>query len=268
LPSAESPRTGPRDPESYPLERRTFWPWRLIAAIVLPWLSWVAKVDWIHLERLPRRGPFVLAANHYSELDVLYMVELIWRIGRLPRFLAKASIWKIPVVGRIMTDSQQIKVEREGSGAGSIRAAEQIIADGSAVVVYPEGTLTREPDLWPMRGKTGAARIALEAGVPVIPVAHWGIQGIMPRYGKIKLFGRRRPVSVLVGEPVDLDQWRGKPLDQKTLTEATEAIMAAITVLLEELRGEQAPAERYDPVKHGQSEHGNLQKAAKRAKRP
>ena len=254
-----------RDPESYPLERRSFWPWRLIASIVLPWLSWIAKTDWIHLERLPRRGPFVLAANHYTNLDVLFMVKVIWRIGRLPRFLAKASIWKVPVVGKIMTDSQQIKVERESTGAGSIRAAEQIIADGSAVVVYPEGTLTRQPDLWPMRGKTGAARIALEAGVPVFPVAHWGIQEIMPRYGKIRLFRKRRPVSILVGEPVDLDQWRGKTLDQKTLTEATEAIMSAITSLLEELRGEPAPTERWDPAKHGQSEHGKPVKAAKRA---
>lgn len=254
------------DPSDYPIERRGFWPWRLIASIVLPWLDWVSRIDWRHLERLPRRGPFVLAANHYTELDVLYMVKLLWRAGRLPRFLAKASIWKIPVVGKIMTDSQQIKVERDGGGAGSIRAAEQIIADGSAVVVYPEGSLTREPDLWPMRGKTGAARIALEARVPVIPVAHWGVQAVMPRYGKIKLFGRGRPVTILVGEPVDLSPWHDAPLDQKTLTEATEAIMVAITQLLEELRGESAPAERYDPAKHGQSEHGNLRKADQRAK--
>ncbi len=256
-----------RDPDSYPAERRTFWPWRLIAAIILPWLTWVSKITWSHLDRLPRRGPFVMAANHYTELDVLYLVDLIWRIGRLPRFLAKASIWTVPLVGRIMTDSQQIKVERDSSGAGSIRTAEQIIANGSAVVVYPEGTLTREPDLWPMRGKTGAARIALEAGVPVIPVAHWGIQAVMPRYGRLKPFGRRRPVSILVGEPVDLSAWHGKPLTQTVLTEATEAIMTAITALLEELRGEPAPTQRYDPAKHGQSEHGNLKKAAKRAKR-
>ncbi len=248
-----------RDPDSYPVERQTFWPWKLIGRIILPWTHWVAKLEWIHLERLPRRGPFVMAANHYTELDVLYMIDLIWRIKRLPRFLAKSSIWKVPVVGKVMTDSGQIPVERGGGGAaGSIRGAEKVVADGSAVVVYPEGTLTREPGLWPMRGKTGAARIALEADVPVIPVAHWGIQEIMPRYGRIRLFRRRKPVSIVVGEPVDLDQWRGKPIDQAALNAATEAIMIAITSLLEELRGEAAPAERYDPVKHGQSEHGHL----------
>ena len=244
-------------PRVYPREVQTFWPWRLIGGIILPWLHLVARIEWIHRDRLPQTGPFVMAANHFTNLDVLTMIYTIWGMGRLPRFLAKESIWKVPVVGKVMTDSGQIPVNRRGgSNAGTIAAAEKIIADGSAVVVYPEGTLTREPDLWPMRGKAGAARIALESGVPVYPVAHWGEQEIMPRYGALRLFRPRRDVRILIGEPVDLSQWRGRPITGTLLAEATEAIMAAITVLLEELRGEKAPAVRYDPAAHGQSEHG------------
>jgi len=246
----------PPAPEGgWPKERRTFWPWRLGMAIVYPVLAFLSKVEYRGLDRIPKSGPVILAPNHLSEIDPLFIVKLMLDAGRLSRFLAKRSIWKVPVVGAAMTASGQIPVERSAGGAASIKAAEQMIASGSAVAVYPEGTLTREPDLWPMRGKTGAARLALESGVPVLPVAHWGVQQVMPRYGKINLKGRKH-VVIAVGEPVDLSRWVGQPLTSTTLAEATEAIMQAITELLAELRGETPPAERWDPAKHGQSETG------------
>jgi len=112
--------------------------------------------------------------------------------------------------------------------------------------VFPEGTLTRDPDLWPMVGKTGAARLALSSGVPVIPVAQWGPQLILPQYSKRLHPFPRKKVSIHAGPPVDLSDLRGRPQDSAVLTEATERIMAAITALLEEIRGEKAPAVRYD----------------------
>jgi 1-acyl-sn-glycerol-3-phosphate acyltransferase len=124
-------------------------------------------------------------------------------------------------------------------------------------VIYPEGSLTRDPDSWPMRGKSGAVRTALDAGIPLVPAASWGAQKILPRYGKISLFPRK-DVTVVFGEPVDLSEFTGKPLDQATLTAATEKLMSAITALLEQLRGEKAPLERWDPSKHGQSETGKF----------
>jgi 1-acyl-sn-glycerol-3-phosphate acyltransferase len=121
--------------------------------------------------------------------------------------------------------------------------------------VFPEGTLTREPDLWPMVGKTGIARLALTTRVPVIPAAQWGPQDLLGRYKKLlKPFPPKR-VTIVAGPPVDLDDLYDRPMDSVTLREATERVMTAITALLEEIRGEAAPATRYDPRRpHGASD--------------
>ena len=126
------------------------------------------------------------------------------------------------------------------------------------VIVYPEGSLTRDPDLWPMRGKTGAVRIALERGIPLVPAAHWGTQAILPRYGKKLSLFPRKTVDVIIGEPLDLSAYADKPLDSANLSAATTELMDAIAALLGELRGETPPAERWDPAKHGQKETGRL----------
>ena len=127
----------------------------------------------------------------------------------------------------------------------------------SAVVVYPEGTLTRDPDEWPMRGKTGAVRLALQYGIPLIPMAHWGVQKILPRYGGRLRFFPRSDVEMLVGPPVDLTPWAGRT-DAAALSQATRALMDAIAALLGELRGETPPADRWNPAAHGQSEFGKI----------
>ncbi|UOE46088.1 1-acyl-sn-glycerol-3-phosphate acyltransferase [Agromyces larvae] len=226
--------------------------------MVLP--IWNLGVKYRFHGRLPLQGAFVLSPNHYSEIDPLVMGVASWKLGRLPRFLAKASLFTVPVVGWLLRTSGQIPVERHGSkGHQAIRAAEELVEKGRMVIVYPEGSLTRDPDLWPMRGKTGAVRIALEQDIPLIPAAHWGTQAIMPRYGKkISLFPRKT-VDVIIGEPLDLSAYRGRPLDQATLTAATAELMDAITALLAEIRDEPAPAERWDPLQHGQKETGRLE---------
>src|SRR5690606_38302936 len=127
------------------------------------------------------------------------------------------SLFKKGPLGAILRGTGQIPVARAGTAASAaerqapLAAAANLVDDGLAVIIYPEGTLTREPDLWPMRGKTGAVRTALEHDIPVIPMAHWGVQEIMPRYSsKLRLFPRKT-VHALVGDPVDLDRFRGKP---------------------------------------------------------
>jgi 1-acyl-sn-glycerol-3-phosphate acyltransferase len=152
-----------------------------------------------------------------------------------------------------------VAVERAARGQNNtIAQGERIISEGLALVVYPEGTLTRDPDLWPMRGKSGAVRIALETGVPLIPAAHWGAQKILPRWSKRFSLFPRKTVDIVIGEPLDMSRWAGKPLDAAALSEATLHVMQAITSLLEGLRGETAPVERWDPAAHGQSEFGRL----------
>lgn len=234
--------------------------WHAIAALLLPLLTIMSRYPVIDGEKLPKTGAFILAPNHYSEIDPVIMGRFMWKLGRVPRFLAKASVFKVPVLGAVLRWSGQIPVEREGRGRSDapLKAAQQLVERELAVIIYPEGSLTRDPDLWPMRGKSGAVRMALTAGVPIIPAAHWGTQQIMARYSKKISFFPRKTIYCKIGDPVDLSDLVGRPLDQATLNEGTERVMAAIAALLGDLREETPPAERWDPLKHGQSETGRL----------
>jgi 1-acyl-sn-glycerol-3-phosphate acyltransferase len=229
--------------------------WRFLAGILVPLLNSVGRYRIHHLEHIPATGAFVLTPNHVTNVDPLISAYVMWKAGRMPRFLAKASLFRVPVFGGLLRITGQVPVERASGGSDSLLAAGRLIAQDRGVIVYPEGTLTRDPDEWPMRGKTGAARLALLHDIPVIPMGHWGAQRILPRYSsKISLFPRKR-VEILIGEPVDLAPWKGRS-DPAALTEATRAVMQAITALVEELRAETAPPERWDPAEHGQPEFG------------
>lgn len=236
-----------------------FWP---LAALVVPLVSLLAKIRVSGAERLPRQGAFVLAPNHYSEFDPLIVAVAVWRAGRAPRFMAKESLFRIPVLGWVLRRTGMIPVARTSSASSAkqtMKQSAELVEHGRGVIVYPEGTLTRDPELWPMRGKSGAVRLALADGIPLIPMAQWGTQAIMGRYQKgLSLWPLRKPVRVLIGDPVDVSDLRGRAGDQAALNEATTRLMNAITALLEELRGETAPAERWNPANHGQRETGRL----------
>lgn len=235
-----------------------FW---LLAAIILPIARLMMKITIIDGHKLPKNGPFILAPNHYSEIDPIVIGIATWKIGRVPRFMAKSSLFRIPVVGRLLRASGQIPVEREGSsrGNGPIDAAGTLVTTGGGVIVYPEGTLTRDPDLWPMRGKTGAARMALTHNLPVIPIAHWGTQRVMARYAKKVSFFPPKKITIKVGDAVDLSAFDGRARDSATFAAATGTIMDAITAELEDIRHEKAPSERWDPTKHNQRETGRFE---------
>lgn len=239
---------------------------RVVEVIAVPFLNAIAKLEMHHTEHLPVSGPFVLSPNHYSNIDPVIMALAVWKLGRAPRFLAKASLFSVPVVGFALRKIGQIPVDRAGSGRHNapIAAANQLVEHEQGVIVYPEGTLTRDPDLWPMRGKTGAVRIALDHGIPLIPAAHWGAQAILPRYSKRVSLFPRKTVRIVFGDAVDLDDLRAGPIDQRALNEATDRLMAAITALLEQLRGETAPSERWNPAAHNQTEFGKVEQAPPR----
>jgi len=232
--------------------------WWVLGALVVPFVRGTATLRIRDREKLPATGPFILTPNHNSNIDPLVMAVAVWRLGRAPRFLAKASLFRIPVVGALLRGVGQVPVERGGRAAIPLAAAKRIVDEGHCVIVYPEGSLTRDPDLWPMRGKTGAARLALDLGIPVVPAAHWGTQGLMPRYtNRLRLVPRAR-IEVRFGDPVDLSAYTGRASDPAALAAATTEIMTAITRLLEQMRGVTAPAERWDPAKHGQTETGRF----------
>ena len=234
---------------------------RLMAFILLPPMWFLARIQVRGEEHIPATGAFIVAPNHYSEIDPAVTGVAMWKVGRMPRYLAKASLFRVPFVGWLLRTSGQVPVERAGTRGGGdpLIAARKIAREGLAVVVYPEGTLTRDPDLWPMRGKSGAVRIALQENLEIIPLAHWGTQKIMPRYARRISVFPRKDVRVLFGAPVDLSAFRSKPLDNETLAAATNAVMNDITALFEELRGEKAPAQRWDPAEHNQQETGRFE---------
>ena len=231
--------------------------WRVAQLVAVPLARILMGTRIANPEKLPAMGSFIVVPNHFSDVDPIIVGLAVWRAGRFPHFLAKESIFRVPVVGWFMRATRMVPVLRgKRGGADPLAAARALLAQGGGIVLYPEGTLTRDPDLWPMRGKTGAARLALQSGAPVIPVSHWGDQRIAPRWQKKYRFFPRTTTDVLFGDPVDLSPWLGGPLTGSSINAATDAIMAAITAPVEQQRGETAPAERWDSAAHGQSEFG------------
>ncbi|WP_232547884.1 lysophospholipid acyltransferase family protein [Propioniciclava soli] len=200
---------------------------------------------WDDAAALPPQGEGVLVvANHVSYLDVLAVGRyLIWS-GRWPRYLGKAELWNVWPIGWLGRRCRQIPIDRYTSrakdGLANARAA---LEAGECVAIYPEGGRTRDPELWPQRGRTGVARLALATGVPVIPVGHWGTHEVMPgRRLTVPRIVPKRKVRVVMGDPVPLDDLIGRQDDAAALREATDRIMEAITALVEDLRREVRPA--------------------------
>lgn len=252
--------SSPRLPASAEKKRPSvFWP---LAAIVVPLTGLFARIEIIDGHKLPREGAYVLAPSHSTEFDPLIVAVAVWRMGRAPRFMAKESLFHVPVLGWALRATGMVPVARSSSAAAArqtIEASEVLVERGRGVIVYPEGTLTRDPDLWPMRGKTGAVRLALADGIPLIPMAHWGGQDILPRYGKLSFWPLRRRVQVIVGDPVDLSEYSGRATQPAALIAGTDRLMDAIAELLSRLRGVPAPEKRWNPAEHGQRETGRLE---------
>jgi 1-acyl-sn-glycerol-3-phosphate acyltransferase len=239
-------------------KQRRGWALDFVVTFLRPPVMLLTKRDWRGAEHLPKQGGCLLAANHVSEFDPIPFGHFVIDNGRLPRFLGKAEVFAVPVIGKIVTSAGQIPVNRKTTDAAkAFGSAVAAVAAGECVVVYPEGTISRDPGLWPMVGKSGAARIALATGCPVIPCAQWGPQHLLAPYARKPSLFPRKTMHVWAGPPVDLDDLQGQPQSSAVLAEATSRIMAAITALLEQIRGEQAPTERFNPRKAGVPETGN-----------
>ncbi len=238
-----------------PIARPSSRAFRAIAWLVRRLMFAMVRYEWRGGENLPRTGGFIAAANHATELDALTFAHYLFDHGYEPRILAKRSLFTAPVLGWVLRATRMIPVDRGSAAAArSIQAASDQLGDGACVAIFPEGTITRDPDLWPMEAKTGLARIALASRLPVVPIAQWGAHEVLGRYGRVlKPFPRKR-VQVVAGPPVDLSDLYDRPLDSATLREVMNRVMDAITELLSELRGEPAPAARFDLRKHPEYE--------------
>jgi 1-acyl-sn-glycerol-3-phosphate acyltransferase len=237
--------TAPRPPKWRTRGRLTYG---MIAAIAVvhPVASLMFRLRYRHAHRIPATGPVLLVANHVSILDPLACARLVFDQGRMPHFLAKQSVFK-GVAGTLLRSAGQIPVARFSADAhAALDAARADLEAGNVVVIYPEGSVTRDPDWWPMQARTGVARLALTTDAVVLPVAQWGPQEVHDYHRKKLRLRFRAPADYLVGEPVDLSALRaevraGRPLSAELLRETTDLIMARVRDLLADLRGAPAP---------------------------
>lgn len=204
----------------------------LVRGVLKPWLAtwfrWSIEGD----ENIPASGSALLAVNHIAFLDPLAAAYVVDRRKRIPRFLAKQELFGDKRIAWILRGAKQIPVKRGSSDAPmALDAAIKAVRGGELIVVFPEGTITTDPDLNPMEGKTGIARLALKTGAPVIPCALWGTANIWPK-GYAKRWRPRQDLCVRVGEPVYFsgtdtpDEWR----------RVTAEIMDRISVLVASIR--------------------------------
>jgi 1-acyl-sn-glycerol-3-phosphate acyltransferase len=246
------------------LRQKRGWAWSIAVPIVKPVLLLTTKPRWVDGDKIPAEGGCIVVFNHISEVDPLIAAHIMYDHGRLPRYLAKANLFKNRFLGFFLRAAGQIPVERlSKNAAGAFDAAVAAVRNGEVVVVYPEGTITRDPDLWPMIGKSGAARIALETRCPVIPIGQWGAQEVLAPYARKPDLFPRKEIQMKVGDPVDLADLFEQERSIAVINQATARIMAVLTHLVEELRGETAPEERFDPRKAGVAEIGNPKKGQK-----
>lgn len=243
------------------LRQKRGWAFGVGVPIVKAAVFSTTSRTWLDGDKIPDVGGCIVVFNHISHVDPLLAAHFVYDHGRLPRYLAKSGLFRNRALGGFLTAAGQIPVERlSRTAVGAYDAAVAAVRGGECVVVYPEGTLTRDPDLWPMTGKSGAARIALETGCPVIPVGQWGAQQLLPPYAKKPDLFPRKHIVMKAGDPVDLSDLVALPRNPEVIARATDRIMSAITVIVEELRGEKAPAERFDPRKMGVRQIGNPHK--------
>jgi len=221
--------------------RLGFWR-RLTVALVKPPLTVMTRRDWRGLENIPAHGPAIIVANHNSHADPLVLAHFVYDAGRWPAFLAKSTLFEMKVIGPLLGAVEQIPVYRgTADAAAALDAAVSGVKAGKVVIIYPEGTTTKEPDLWPMRGKTGVARLWLSTGAPVIPVVTWGSATLFdPRTRKLRPVPRT-PVTVVAGPPLDMSAFEGRAPTAAALSEITEHVMLRLRDMLAEIRGGPPP---------------------------
>lgn len=243
--------------------------YRAVVALLRPPLSLLTDRHWRGVENLPPTGGFIAVSNHVSNLDPLTFAHFLVDNDIPVKFLAKAELFQVPVIGWLAHRIKSIPVHRGSAQAvESLAAARAALERGECVAIFPEGTLTHDPDLWPMLGKTGVARLALTTRVPVIPIAQWGAHRIVPRFEARPATLRRQRVDVLALPPVDLTDLYDRPIDSVLLRTATDRIMQRLTAGVAELRGTTPPERVWDRRVDGDTKQSYLkEKAAAKASR-
>jgi 1-acyl-sn-glycerol-3-phosphate acyltransferase len=226
--------------------------WRVLMALARVAVALVGRLRVTGDLPAELRGtPVLMASNHIGNFDPIVLVAAM-RVRRIaPRLMATAGLFRAPVVGPVLRACGHIPVNRRSAtAADALHEARDALAGGAVVALYPEGRIGLDPGMWPERGKTGVARLALDTGATVVPVAQWGAHEVLAYHGYGAMAGSllravlRRPVlRVHFGPPVDLADLAAGGTG--TALRATERIMAAITDALEPLRVDEPRLPRY-----------------------
>ena len=208
----------------------TYW---LAKAIVLPAMQWF-RWNIEGVENIPERGGAILAFNHIAFLDPFAAAYAVHQAERRPRFLAKAELFDDRRVAWILRGAGQIPVRR-GTAAAPMALDEAVAAleGGEIVVIFPEGTITNDPDLHPMAPKTGLARLALASSVPVIPCALWGTANVWPKGFAKRWWPPKQDILVRVGQPMQVN---GDPGSADDWARVGREVMAEVSRLVASLR--------------------------------
>jgi 1-acyl-sn-glycerol-3-phosphate acyltransferase len=216
-----------------------------VTAVFFYPIAAIGKTKMTGAENIHRDGGILLVMNHISHLDPPVDAVFVHRNGRVPRFLAKESLFRTPVFKHLISRAGSIPVYRASASAGdSLVAAKEALSEGKLVVIYPEGTITRDPQGWPMRARTGVARLAmhcLDHDIPVVTAARWGTREIFNGYTKKFRPFPRKKVFFDVSEPADLSAFRGRGLDNDLLREVTDFLMGRVRHQLAGVREEPEP---------------------------
>jgi 1-acyl-sn-glycerol-3-phosphate acyltransferase len=199
------------------------------------------------VRRLPD-GPVIVISNHTSYADGVLLLLVCRRLGRSARMLATSGVFNVPVIGGMLRRMGFIPVERGAANAAeALDPAAEALAHGEVVALFPEGRLTRDPNRWPERAKTGSVRLALRTGAPIVPVAMEGAHHVVGRKhlvtGLIANVLLRPKVETRIGAPIDVRSMVQGEQTPDEVRRLTDIVMAELIALIEQLRGEQAPAE-------------------------
>jgi 1-acyl-sn-glycerol-3-phosphate acyltransferase len=205
----------------------------LAYSVVVPWAHVWFRWHIEGLHHIPKEGPAIVAFNHIAYVDPLCVGYLVAKAGRRPRFLAKAELFQDRRIAWVLRGAGQIEVKRGTRSAPvALDQALEALEMGEVVVIFPEGTVTTDPDLHAGPVKTGVSRLALKAGVPVIPCAIWGTANVWPK-GYAHNWRPRQDVVVRIGTPININGDFSSPADWQ---QAGRTIMDEISVLVAGLR--------------------------------
>ncbi|WP_246002679.1 lysophospholipid acyltransferase family protein [Allorhizocola rhizosphaerae] len=208
------------------------------------------------IDNLTTRGACVLASNHISPFDPVVLTAATGLAGAFPAFMSHPGPFQTPILGWLMRRWGHIRVDRDTPNAPqALHDAVAVLGTGRSVLIYPEGRISRDPGLWPEKGKTGVGRLVLATGAPVIPVAVWGAHEVVPydaprgMWPRLWHSLRHKPtVKVHFGLPVDLSGI--DPARPGAAQKATDRVMDAVTAALEPLRADEPDLPRYiDPTR-------------------